>query len=275
MVEIKGGIGAYTQALAKVFEELGGHIYLNSPIDELLIQGNQCASIACEGRLIYSDIIVSNADYCYTLSKLMKNKQTSKKFQMSCSVFILHLAFKEKFRGLHVHNHFICEEFKSEIEKIFEGKLPNTPPVYIYYPMAMDSDFQDHKETSMNLMVRVPNLSFGEITWNQQTIALLRAICINTLCKITGIHEIEKYIIYEWTTTPVDLERIYHCNEGAAFGIAHTFNQSMAFRPQMQLKNITNVFFVGSSIHPGNGVSIVMKGAEMVANQILGGSVSQ
>jgi phytoene desaturase len=44
--------------------------------------------------------------------------------------------------------------------------------------------------------------------------------------------------------------------------------QSIMFRPQAKSKQIKNLYFVGSSTHPGNGVTMVMKSAKIAVDLI-------
>jgi phytoene desaturase len=45
-------------------------------------------------------------------------------------------------------------------------------------------------------------------------------------------------------------------------------NQSLYFRPQAVLKPLKNVYFTGSSTHPGPGIPIVLKSARLVVKAI-------
>ncbi|MFN7019120.1 MAG: FAD-dependent oxidoreductase [Fimbriimonadales bacterium] len=57
--------------------------------------------------------------------------------------------------------------------------------------------------------------------------------------------------------------------QGAAFGIAHTFFQSTAFRPSVQTP-FRNCYLVGASTQPGNGIPMTLISAELVAERVLG-----
>ena len=276
IMHIKGGFSAYSAGLLKAFLDLGGKINYNSQVDRIIVSNKIACGIICGGEYKICDIVISNADFCYTLSKLLKsqkifnryNPMTSSNFQMSCSVFILRLGLSKKLDTLNVHNLYINNNFKEEINNIFKGKIPENPPLYIYYPSIIDDSFVKNNKTSLNIMVRVPNLSFDDIHWDEKNIMTLRNICVRTLSEITGLKKIEEYIIYEDYLTPKDLKNQYNCYEGAAFGIGHTTSQSIVFRPQVAIPSIKNLYFVGSSTHPGNGVTIVMKGAKLVAEEI-------
>ena len=53
------------------------------------------------------------------------------------------------------------------------------------------------------------------------------------------------------------------------FGIDHSMSQLALFRPQIRHKNIKDIYRVGASTRPGNGVPSVMIGARLSAQAIL------
>jgi phytoene desaturase len=274
ILHIKGGMTAYTNALLKAFLHLGGVIHYDSLVDEIEVSNQIVRGIRIDNHSIQADLVISDADYCETISNLIRMdvsperiKHTDR-FQMSCSVFMLRLGLSCKYSNLSVHNVYINQDFKSEIDRVFTGRLPISPPVYIYYPAAVDDHFGDAMHSSMNIMVRVPNLSFHSITWDALTIKTIRNQCLNILRQITRDEKIEHKIILEDYLTPCDLRDRYHCHEGAAFGIGHSLMQSIMFRPQAKSKQIKNLYFVGSSTHPGNGVTMVMKSAKIAVDLI-------
>jgi phytoene desaturase len=41
------------------------------------------------------------------------------------------------------------------------------------------------------------------------------------------------------------------------------------FRPPIKSEEVENLYFVGSSVHPGSGASIVLIGSKLVAEEIM------
>ena len=85
------------------------------------------------------------------------------KKEASCSIFMIYLGLSRKFDELSVHNIYISRNFRESIEKPFKGDIPDNPSIYIYYPSAVDDTLCTRGKSVMNLMVRVPNLSFKNI----------------------------------------------------------------------------------------------------------------
>ena len=187
---------------------------------------------------------------------------------MSCSVVILRLVLLKKIENFSVHNIYISNDFKDEIERIFKGLIPQNPPIYFYYPSSIDQSFVVDGNGSINIMVRVPNLQDNNFKWDNETIELLKNLLKSKLSEISGISDIQNVIAYEEDFTPKDLQEKFNCYLGAAFGLGHTIFQSIFFRPQVYNSKVENLYFVGSSIHPGNGVTMVMKCAKTAAEKI-------
>src|SRR6201999_479337 len=68
----RGGTGALVSALVKLFEELGGHIELSTPVERVRVlrNGKTVHRVQAGGRERDFDLIVSNADLHHTYSRL-------------------------------------------------------------------------------------------------------------------------------------------------------------------------------------------------------------
>ncbi|HCW54501.1 MAG TPA: phytoene desaturase [Clostridium sp.] len=273
---IKGGVYEYISALVKLIYEMGGKIETNTEAQQIIVKHDRVTAVKTEDLIYISDIVVCNADYPYavrnlfheSIEKKLERENIVKMKESSCSIFIIYLGLNRKFNDLNVHNIYISSEFKKSIEQAFKGEIPERPSVYIYYPSAVDDTLCSKGKSVMNIMVRVPNLSYENITWNKEDITGLRNKVIDEIKNIKGLEEIEKYIEYEDYLVPEDLEKVFNAYEGSAFGLSHKLNQSLVFRPSIKEKMIDGLYFIGSSTHPGNGVSIIIDGTKVVVDII-------
>lgn len=94
--------------------------------------------------LVY--LLVCNADFPYAMKNLIKDeyykdKYTDKKIsemKYSCSTFIIYLGLRKEYPQLAVHNIYLDESFKENIEAAFIGSLPSNPSFYVYCPIRID-----------------------------------------------------------------------------------------------------------------------------------------
>jgi len=178
------------------------------------------------------------------------------------------LGLRKKYNQLQVHNIYIGKNFEKNIKNAFKGKLPKNPPLYLYYPSKIDKNISGKFDSILNVMVRVPNLKDSNIKWNKETINNFRNIIIKELKNIDGLENIDNDILYESYLTPVHLKNKFYSYNGTAFGLSHKLNQTAYFRPHIKDENIKGLYFIGSSTHPGNGVSVIIDGSKIVADEI-------
>ncbi|MGL5614725.1 MAG: phytoene desaturase family protein [Sarcina sp.] len=273
---IKGGLYSYIFALEKVIADLGGEIKKNLSVDEIFIEEEKASGVKVGEKIYKSDFVLCNVDYPYAIKNLINvgkkelgyNKKNLDKKEYSCSVFMIYLGLNKVFDSLNVHNIYLNKDFQVNLESAFKGNLPKKPSLYIYYPSAIDRSLTKEGYSTMNIMVRVPNLSYKEVSWGEDDVKKIRKIVIEALKNMKGLDNIENSIIYENHLTPVDIEKRFNSYYGTAFGLSHKLTQSMYMRPHMKSKSIDNLYFLGSSTHPGNGVSVIIEGSKILADLI-------
>lgn len=88
---IEGGMHTMAEQSAKLFEELGGVIHYNTSVDEILITNQKVEGILVDGEEIDAPYVISNADFPYTMTSLVKDEDARGKYtpekidQMDCS----------------------------------------------------------------------------------------------------------------------------------------------------------------------------------------------
>ncbi len=266
---LKGGMNSFTSALEEYIRKNGGTIRLNTTCEKLISRNDHIESVVTDQGVLSADVVVCNSDYSYSQKTYFNNEGVkARKFDYSCSVFILYLGLKKKYEGLSVHNIYIGNDFKKNIEAAFKGKLPLDPPLYIYCPSKIDNTMAPEGKDTINVMVRVPNMMNKHIIWNEKLIKKMRDRLIQSLRKVSGLEDIEDNIEFESYLTPKDLETRFNSSYGNAFGISHSLTQTAFLRPQIKSKDFTNLYFIGDSVHPGTGVSMVLLGSKLLCEHL-------
>lgn len=274
---IKGGMYSYVEALGKLIHDLGGRVETQNEVKGIRISGGRVIGVETQRGNEYGDIVVCNADFPYAVKELIKEKGYRGKFRdrkidnmkYSCSNFILYLGLKNKFPELSVHNLYLNDDFKENIQCVFTGCLPEKPSLYLYCPSRIDESMAGRGRECLTIVARVPNLFFDKIKWNRDTALLMRRRVLEELKRIKGLEDIEKDIVYENFLTPEDLKTCFNSYGGTAYGLSHTLTQTNYFRPHLKSSEVEGLYFTGSSVHPGAGVSIVLKSGKLVVNEIL------
>lgn len=271
---LKGGMNSFAFALEDYIRKNGGTICLNTKCEKLLVKEDHIKSVVTDKGVLSADVVVCNSDYSYSKKAYFNEKLNinesviDRKFNYSCSVFMLYLGLKKKQECLSVHNIYIGPNFKKNIEAAFKGKIPQDPSIYIYCPSKIDDTMAPEGKDAINIMVRVPNTRNKKIVWDEKLVKKMRARLIQTLKKVNGLEDINENIEYESYLTPKDLEAKFNSFYGNAFGISHNLTQTAFLRPQIKSRDFDNLYFIGDSVHPGTGVSLVLLGSKLLSEYL-------
>ena len=86
--------------------------------------------------------------------------------------------------------------------------------------------------------------------------------------QIEGFEDIKDNIEVLKIYTPKTFNYKFNLEYAATFGLKPIISQSLYFRPQTKFKTIENLYFAGSSTHPGAGVPIVLLSAKLSCKDI-------
>jgi len=275
--QLKGGMYSFVNALSKLILEFGGIIKTEVTVEEILFLKGKAIGVKTSQGIKKADIVVCNVDFSYAMKNLVreeyyKDKYTDKKLsemKYSCSTFIIYLGLRKKYPQLSVHNIYLGKNFKENIEAAFRGTLPKSPSLYIYCPSRIDRSMVKNEGDCLNIMLRVPNLLFKKITWDKYNINLLTDMILSEVKSIKVLEDIEENIEYKNCFTPLDMESKFNAYGGTAFGLSPNLTQTNYFRPHFKSEKANNLFFVGSSMHPGPGISLVLNSSKLVTEEIL------
>ena len=274
---IEGGMYTLATSLARLFEELGGKIVYETSVDEILIDNKIAKGIRIGKEQVMADAIVCGADFPYAMKELIpderkRGKYTNKKiakFEYSCSCFLMYLGLDKKYPEEHLQSIYFAEDFKQNVDDLFErGKLPDDPSFYLYRPSLMDDSLAPEGQEGLYVLVPVPELSKYE-KWTEQTMQAYRQKIIRLLKEKTIFKDIDEHIVSETLITPKDFSERFNAYNGATFGLKPTLKQSNYYRPHNKFSAAENLYFCGSSTHPGAGVPIVMQSAKLAVEELL------
>lgn len=275
---IKGGMYTMATAMEGLFQELGGTIHYNAPVDEILIEQKQALGVRIGEEEIKADYVVCNADFPYAMKHLIQDKRAKGRYtdrkidnmKYSCSCMVLYLGMDRKYETIeHIHNFVFDENLEKNMHDIFEGNKLTKASFYVYIASKMDPSLAPEGKDGLYIMMPVSNAADSNYEWNDETIADYRSYLLNTLKSIKGFEAIEDEIVVEKCMTPLDFESKFNAYNGAAFGLLPTLFQSSHMRPQSKAKDCSNLYFTGSSTHPGAGVPIVLLSAKITAQELI------
>ena len=273
---IKGGMYAFAKAMEKRFIEIGGKVVLNANVESIIIQDKVAKGIIIDGQTLAFDKVLCNADFPYAMEHLIKQEKnrrpyTKKKIarmEYSSSSFVIYLGLNKKYPTT-VHQISYAKNFKQNIDDLFIPRIPDDPSFYLYSPTQIDSSLAPEGHEIIYMLVPVPNLEDPTLTWDDTMTKNFKDKMLKRLSMIAGFEDIFNHIVIEKVFTPKTFQSEFNLHHGATFGFKPILLQSNFFRPQTRALKVKNLYFAGTSTHPGAGIPIVMKAAKIAVDAIV------
>jgi phytoene desaturase len=270
----KGGMFAIVNKLLKHAESIGVEFSYNSPVEKIIVSEKKTDGIQLEnGKTVCADVVVSNADLPYVYRKLLPTGLKSYKLdrmKYSCSAICFHWGLDKKYPQLRQHNVFLSDEFREGLDEIFINKsVHDKPSFYVHAPVRVDPSAAPVNHEALSIVVGAGHFDPGK----KQDWKLLkektRAAVIKRL-RQQGLTDIEEHIVFEASYLPGTWEKACNITRGSVFGsLAHNMLQMGYFRPHNRHRKYKNLFFVGGSTQPGNGIPNVLLSSKLTSERIL------
>lgn len=274
---LKGGMHAMARGLERLFLELGGVIHYHSKVDEILIKDGKTTGIRLDDQIVNADIVISDADFPYTMKHLVKEESARGKYhekkidsmEYSCSCLVFYWAVDRQYEHLAGHTFVVSEDLDKNLQQIFHGSLLEDPSIYLSIPSNMDRDMAPEGKSSFYLLIPVSELGVAKYEYNDENIDYYRKKALEKLKKISGLEDLQERIYGEKIFSPKEFEKDFCAFRGATFGLQPTLLQSNHLRPQSKCLSCEGLYFTGSSTHPGAGVPIALEGGKICAGEVI------
>ena len=274
---IKGGIGQLSVALEQRCRDLGVDFQFKSLVTKILVERNKVEGVVLsDGKIIKSDLVVSNSDAEYTFNSLIGNEVSSargerrklKSATKSLAGFSLLLGLdnsKSKLVDIKHHNVYFPENYDLEFDQIFTQKVPVTDPT-IYLCAPKDSSMvKGADKEAWFVLVNAPRHE-PESGWDWKDGGQEYAQKIISKMDDLGLNVTNRLDFMEYRT-PADLENYAMAPGGSIYGTSSNSPVSAFLRARNRSK-VKGLFCVGGSAHPGGGLPLVGISAEIVAKAI-------
>lgn len=265
-----GGMYSITTALVKLAEDLGVVFHYNSPVQQIIIEGNVAKSVRINNAEIDADIIVSNMDVWFTYHKLLSDKPKlhPKKIlsqQRSSSALIFYWGINRQFAQLDLHNIFFSANYSAEFNHIWQQKDVYTDPT-IYLNISSKYKPGDVPAGHENWFVMI-NVPANEGQDWDTLINHARANIITKLSRLLG-EDIAALIQCESILDPRSIESRTSSYQGSLYGTSSNSRFAAFLRHANKSSKINNLYFCGGSVHPGGGIPLCLLSAKIVGDWV-------
>ncbi len=263
-----GGMISITNALYKLAMKMGVVFEFDKPVSRIIHTGTACKGVVVDNENIFSDIVVTDADIHFVYSQLLRQPRKAAalaKREASSSAVVFYWGVGKRFDNLDLHNILFSGAYKTEFEHIFLHKnLYKDPTVYINITAKMESAHAPADKENWFVMINAP--SGTTVDWEAQ-IPLIRQ---QVLKKIRGTlkEDIEPLIETEKVLHPGLISSNTNAFRGALYGQSSNTRKAAFFRPANYDKDFPGLFFCGGTVHPGGGIPLCLKSAEIVSELV-------
>lgn len=265
-----GGMHKPIQALVKLNETLGTRIITNAAVQELTIEQGKIQQVHTASQTFQTDLVVANGDYQHIEQRLLPARYRTyseaywSKRTLAPSCLLYYLGVNKKLTKLLHHNLFFHTSLQQHFHEIYESPQWPTNPLF-YVSCTSKTDPVVAPQDCENLFILVP-VAPGL----QDTPEIVHEYLKFTLQKIEAFtgQAIAQHIVYQKSYAYQNFVQDYHAFKGNAYGLASTLRQTAIFRPSLQSKKVSNLYYTGQFTVPGPGVPPAIISGQVVAREI-------
>ena len=273
----EGGTGALVRGLVRLFEDLGGTLRLETPVERVTLRPGPDApqhvvhAAGLEPEAF--DVVVSNADVHHTYATLyrgvagaQRRQRRLERMAWSMSLFVLYFGTSRRYPELAHHTILFGPRFQGLLRDIFRGpRLPDDFSLYLHAPTITDPGMAPPGCEAFYVLSPVPHLGNAAVDWDAVAAGYGDAILVALEQRLPGLRD---SIVTRRHFTPADFAAKFRAHHGSAFSVAPRLTQSAYFRPHNRDPDIPGLYIAGAGTHPGAGVPGVVNSARATCDTI-------
>ncbi|RKT00198.1 NAD(P)/FAD-dependent oxidoreductase [Flavobacterium sp. 123] len=265
----KTGMFDVVRAMETLALELGVSFHTNSNIEKIIVENKTAKGLVVNGKAIYSDLVLSGADYHHTETLLEEEHRAYSEKYWDSRVFapsslLFYIGFDKKIENISHHALFFDVDFYQHANDIYdEPQWPKEPLFYANFPSLTDkSAAPEGMESAFFLVPLAPGINDTE------------ALRVEYFDKIIDRFEtltqqsVKNNIIFSQSFCKNDFVEQYNSYKGNAYGMANTLLQTAFLRPKLKSKKVKNLYFTGQLTVPGPGVPPALISGKLVSELI-------
>ncbi|MDX2065483.1 MAG: phytoene desaturase family protein [Fimbriimonadaceae bacterium] len=253
-----GGTVQLPRAVAKLAQARGAEIRLNTKVTAIREREVTLGT----GEVLRADAVISNMDLPSTEKQLLGRPHQNRRY--SCSALTVYLDYEGEIPELLHHNISLGADFHQNLDEIFhQRKIPTDPAYYAAISSKTDRTKAPAGHENLYLLIPCPNLDHPFTDADAETLIdrAFTRLERESSFRRGNIRGRKVWSPHEWGG-------MLGLDKGATFGLSHDFMQSVCFRPSNRDQKLKHLYYVGASTTPGNGLPMVLIGAELVEQRL-------
>ena len=275
-----GGTGSIVKGMAGLIEGQGGKIECNAEVEEILVENGNAKGVRLrDGRVLHSDLVVSNADAAWTYRHLIdarhRKRWTDRKIERSHysnGLFVWYFGTKGQYEDVPHHSVILGPRYRGLLDDIFKRKvLADDFSLYLHRPTETDPSMAPEGCDAFYALAPVPHLD-ADVDWTEYAETFRQRICQRL--EDTMLPGLSDRIVTSRLLTPQDFQDRLCSYKGAGFSFEPRITQSAWFRPHNRSEDVKGLYLVGAGTHPGAGMPAVISSAKVI-DQLIPAAVAQ
>jgi phytoene dehydrogenase-like protein len=270
-----GGMGSITQAMARAVREQGVDIVLNTPVEEIIVEGGKAAGVVAGGKAWRSGIVAAGVNPKLLFDRLVPDgaverdvEQRMSGWKSESATFRMNVALSElpKFtvlpkKGDHLTAGIIIAPSLSYMDEAYLDARVNgwsqKPVIEMLIPTTLDPALAPKGKHVASLFCQHFRYDLGpKRGWDKERDKAADAIIATIDAHAPGF---AKSVIGRQIHSPLDLERRFGLIGGDIFHGKMSLDQLFSARPMIGAADyrmpLPGLYLCGSGAHPGGGVT--------------------
>ena len=272
----QGGMYKIVNGMYSLATEMGVKFYFNHTVTQIQTDKSLAKKILVqsgnENILFDADVVIANADYHFTESKLLNENDRVysetywEKRVMAPSCLLYYIGLNKKLKNILHHSLFFDTSFTVHGKEIYTApQWPSEPLFYVSVTSATDDTVAP--PGCENLFFLIPVAAGLEGDTEELREKYFEKIVQRFENRIG--EQIKDAIIYSKSYSVSNFINDYNSFKGNAYGLANTLNQTALLKPALRSKKVKNLFYTGQLTVPGPGVPPSLISGEVVAKEVL------
>jgi phytoene dehydrogenase-like protein len=271
-----GGMGAITQAMARVAAKYGARIDVRSEVGEVIVERDRTVGVVLkDGTSVRARVVIANVNPQYLFQSLLPRETVPpavaarmKAWKAGSGTFRMNLALSKlpNFTALpgpgdHHTAGIILAQSLSYMHQAYRDCIQygwsRRPIIELVIPSTLDDSLAPPGTHVAALFCQhvIPQFTDGS-TWGQHRDAVADLMIDTVEAYAPGF---KASVIARQSLSPLDLERIFGLPNGDIFHGAMTLDQLFSARPMHGFAAyrmpIAGLYLCGAGAHPGGGVT--------------------
>lgn len=271
----KRGMMSLVGDMQKIGSDYDITYHTNQPVQKIIVENGVAVGVELnDGKKVYAEVVVSNADLEFTETKLLAPEHQSfparywQKKQPGPSALLVSLGIKGRLPELLHHNLYFVQNWRENFDDIYvDKKIPNNASLYICNPTKTDPSLAPKAHENIFILMPLPA---GVCLDDEQQEKLADKVTLD-FARAAGIVDLDSRVTSKHIFGPKDFKDKFNAWQYNAFGgESHLLKQSVIFRTPNKSRKVKNLYYVGAGTLPGIGLPMCLIGAQLVYKKIVG-----